>query len=1181
MADAPSISPPDIDTPTEKSAKQSLMAVQLPEEWLKANKFSISPDSTPHQPMWTRRWVEHGRGWKVVVFRLHDEKLSVLVFNNLLRYGRANSECAFHPSDFVRGISKIVAQIERPVSDAVKKRHISAITHGVDEAIEPSDSDIPTEQAAQRALASAETWEEWLKSNQFEPDQKQMQLSGFPSWTRVWNCGYGWEVSVSDFNSFPPDAEYLVKVRNDLRHEHIPIHRFCIRKTLTATVLGHIVAEIDRSASDATKRHRLSQYVATIDGLILDSLAVGADDPTPAVLNRAMDHVDVHCLQKGARVRVQRENAGSLSGAVGTVVSASPYAAYVAIDSFVERGDPDPFRFGCDELELIKEDENLDEPTPYMMAMDFITPLAQLGYRLDSRGAYSKSFTNSVWRKAKNAGNVLIRVWQLPKHPQATIWIMYQSRGEAALLQHIDMVPAIDVVDTVRSIEQLIHSPEVDNFETFYAALQARDSRGFTEDERVIHTFSESLDSVDDPQWYVDDLASQRAVINAFRAQGVRLRRPMKGDRQHIEMFWLGPGPYSEVSYDIFIQPTAGGTWTVSAKGVREDGTTVPFEGAFDVDKTWELGSDPTAEEVDLVLADLLTCKGPLEPEPKPEPEPDINESADDSGAVTEGLDDPTELVNRTRAAEVGDVVDIKCEHCGHKRQVFKTWPDTRDLGSTCVMCGEFQKYPGIVFVDDPGTSQVLIDEPHIDDSPPLRATHEDLQEPDDMDVMSYTNTTLDPVAFLKANGFVEHATQGLDYYKRTFPTPRPYKLGGMVFTGVQIRIGLNRQLRRPPNVIMFFVGEDDSGLPVKDWVLPEQLVKHYPDNEPIEDLTDDYFNVDFSLRKFVMALPSLLASVPWPENEAALPASANVKNTIGAFIHQLRRQSGVPLRSDVDESTDPDAPDHYVQSLGTVEHVALLHGFSQLDKDSNGGAWMRTVKLHHPLPYVEGSAHHSHLTKETITELRLVVRFERGAPRFRADNILTVFVRVPGTGGMPGHIIWRVEQDYRSEEAASRALNEGLTFLVQTTDDTFEPHKLDLLRQILNDGVRPMFTVKEVDENIDDPDALVNSHPGFSYQLAHANAPHILYVVLMDDTGQKSRIAMIVEANGVWAISSIYGLHDLSVIKRGHGLPAETNAFNSRSEAAFAAWQVWSKLPTRMSHPLADNPDMKGADVP
>lgn len=129
------------------------------------------------------------------------------------------------------------------------------------------------------------------------------------------------------------------------------------------------------------------------------------------------------------------------------------------------------------------------------------------------------------------------------------------------------------------------------------------------------------------------ELQRHGEVINAFREHGVKMRRLMRADRPYYALFWI-PTAVEDVSYDLYLEPDGTG-WSVSAEGHKrfDDERWGEFDEDFEIDRTWTIPAGATgtelAGEVDNILSDIHSYKGPEEPT-IPEPDyDDIDESLD------------------------------------------------------------------------------------------------------------------------------------------------------------------------------------------------------------------------------------------------------------------------------------------------------------------------------------------------------------------------------------------------------------------------------------------------------------------------------------------------------------------------------------------------------------------------
>lgn len=378
------------------------------------------------------------------------------------------------------------------------------------------------------------------------------------------------------------------------------------------------------------------------------------DDPTPEQIDNLADYLSVTCFPKGQRVRVRTERQTRTNGMLGTVVSASANACYVALDDFVAAGDPDPFRFGEQELEPIYEGQeekkanDPDDPGPYMRALDYTTPLVQLGYE-------TNDYFPDVLRKRIPLGTGRLRIsvkpypqkeagvyWEGEFHPQvaAIIYVEFIGRdGLTEQLQQIVVLSPLDIVDTVREVEAIVASDRVSCVSNFSDELRRRDFPGtpVTTHAHLYRLFGESAEppvNVDDPDFYLQDLQRQYSVVDAFRLHGVRMRRRPGEKRSYYEMFWI-PSAVAETTYDVYLVPKADGSWLVGADGHKVfSGEWIDTDEFFRIDETWTIPAnlDDVAlyTLADDILSSLRKHQGPQEPRERMPDVDDLDESADE-----------------------------------------------------------------------------------------------------------------------------------------------------------------------------------------------------------------------------------------------------------------------------------------------------------------------------------------------------------------------------------------------------------------------------------------------------------------------------------------------------------------------------------------------------------------------
>jgi len=504
------------------------------------------------------------------------------------------------------------------------------------------DPDAPTA----HMLMALPTWEEWLQQHGFTPQERTRftALQCALQWNREWrDQGRGWKVRVA------PSTQTInvIVYNNPLRYGR-QLAMVSVGERSVTKVVQRIITEIERKVSDATKKRRIMAYTSSVPWedredaatlitnqpeeptgeyatlkklaqMMRESAEPAAEEP-PADVEAAVARVQPRCFPLGQRVRIRRPESGTLSNALGTVVSASPNACYVAVDHYVAAGDPDPFRFEGDELEPVYEQQQQDDPDqpePYSDMLDYVAPLLKLGYR-ERQGHYNKN----LYLDVQHENCLHISVQPLTTTLEAVIRIDY-LHGLAETLRIQDMVlDVIDVVDRVRELEGMVaESTSVMDFSGKLKARKYPCSSALTSVDHLIYLFGESVaddDAFADPKHYVDELQRHYDVINAFRKGGARMRRKPGADRPHYEMFYISSA-VTDLSYDIFIEPQADNSWNISAQGDKsfQNQDESAWVEEFDIEQTWTIPADAGAEldgYVDDIMAELRRHRGPSEP---------------------------------------------------------------------------------------------------------------------------------------------------------------------------------------------------------------------------------------------------------------------------------------------------------------------------------------------------------------------------------------------------------------------------------------------------------------------------------------------------------------------------------------------------------------------------------------
>jgi hypothetical protein len=403
--------------------------------------------------------------------------------------------------------------------------------------------------------------------------------------------------------------------------------------------------------------------------------------------------------------------------------------------------------------------------------------------------------------------------------------------------------------------------------------------------------------------------------------------------------------------------------------------------------------------------------------------------------------DDPEAFLKDLRVAGMGDAVDVKCPHCGHEKQILKSWPDidlkVLRLGSKCEQCGEFVPFNNF----------------YVRESEAL----------DDFDPERYAKTTFDPNQFLEAAGWVKDDKRPLAAdgggYKKVMPLPRQYVMGSFVFTKLKFIIYLLDERDRSAHIAIYFVNDQEQGLPVGNgWTLVGQkrfAFDKWDDDLRLGNAVKDGWDTSMPLRKFVVGIIQLVSTLPWPDKpHSTLVAASHMEDAVSKYVADLNNASNQPL-GPAPQQESLDAPDGYVKSLGTLAHVAARFGMRRSTANSHSELFVRDVPLHYPMQlYFQG--------KEPVARSARVFLYRsmEARPMVR----LGAWLVLEG-GGV--YKLWSCEQRYRSEAAAALHLNEAIAYLFQSLDDSMEGHRQIMLRDIIGMGVTP-FMRRAADEDED-----------------------------------------------------------------------------------------------------------------
>jgi hypothetical protein len=554
------------------------------------------------------------------------------------------------------------------------------------------DPDEPTEATVKQTLVSLPTldWEGWLGQNGFTRNENFQRSAD--EWNRNWpQHGRGWRLRVAP----ALDTVHIIVIFSTLSRVACHLVSVGVSERSVIKVVSRVITEIERPVSDATKKRRILAFTRTLHDEpvvqqearpICRPIPDDPDDLNPEQMSQMLDRLRARCFQKGQRVRIRSPRHTRLNGEMGTVVDAGPHSCYVAVDSYVEANDPDPFRFEEHELEPVFEStEDVDAPEPYMAALDYLTPLKQLGY---SASMLDLTYRKSIRMDQRVAGFAnqsiegYLRIIVHPKDARVIVYIDYQSGSERERIISIE-VDALEVIDVVRELEQL--AAQSQSACEYADKLRQRDfpkSLSATSADRLCYLFGESAmepDDPDDPKPYFQELQRHAEVINVFRDHGVRMRRRWKQDHPYYAMFWV-PNAVEDVSYDILLEPSSDHSWSVTAKGLKEfhhdiDGD---VQEEFDIEGAWIISAGATGEEllteVDNILHAISSHKGPEEPTLQGPDVDDIDEGVDDEIDFEKYAKDsagynPVQLLTAKELRKIARDAGYRVNSCYHSKR--------------------------------------------------------------------------------------------------------------------------------------------------------------------------------------------------------------------------------------------------------------------------------------------------------------------------------------------------------------------------------------------------------------------------------------------------------------------------------------------------------------------------------
>lgn len=1182
MADSPEMVVVDPDVPTDHSVKQTLATLPTWEEWLLQQSFKHEPATKHDHECYRRAWPQYGRGWKILV-RVYSDTLQVYTFNNPFRYGKPFAFAEVAERSIPGVVGNLIAEIERPVSDATKKRRIAAYVSGVER--QKREDRVVLESVPFWVVKESEDLDDpaRMSAKQLERILNRVRTGCYVKGQRVrvkpvTHGGtrlvgkMGTVVSASDNSCYVTLDDFVAVGDTDsfrfMQDEVEPVFE---SQDADPDLPGPYIKALDyidplRQMGYLRAQH--GEYVQAYGG---KRYGRTTDDRLQGQLTiRVQPQVDVvaaiffiEYVLEGERNLVAALIVPALDVMdVATSIERLVRSEQVnGISEFMPALYADPFVAKHTKVVYVPTEHLLhtygesleadaDMPQPYLDELvrrsGFVDVFRHNGFRLSRPPGKERPYYSLFWIPSavhEVSYDIYLEPlangdWEVSAEGLKMFTVGDREISEPFDINWSAVIPAA-------------MSPE-EAMETLKEALLTFTGPAEpTPLERDWDDLDESEEGIDFTQYAKDSadynpvqLLTAADIRHIVRAAGYRVRSLYRSQRttgwtldvvpSRERMAVFRDTPYKEQEY-LDKAMFEGITKRLPMLGQMLRGCYVYYE-KLDVRCWYDLHTQSV--RIDIWPIDHAhRKKGLLKPvrhEGLDDPAPYLDRlekaqycprcgsheteciglhstlpggygsgvpqefwrcnacgdrflwSDDRSvGFKLEGLDDPDDaasMVKRTRLAKLGEIVNIICPKCGYKHQTFKNWPDDapREWGFPCPECRAHIPLVNVVVESVAEPPRVRLSE-----------NFPDVQDDPSDDPEQYAKTTFDPVQFLQAAGWKHHSDQAYVYYAKTFPMPH-YQMGGMVFTGVQVRIGTTEHLFGSTSVAAHFVNDNDNGLGVNGWQLSKQEV--YPWNDEDGPIPDKYCDSTMPLRRFALGISQVLASIPWPEGRYSTTYASSLVNTeIGKFVKSLNAQAAVPLykESPVEESAeDVDKPaERYVQQLGTVEHVALMHGMSKLYTSDTEGGWMRTLKLRHPIE-IKATDYLSHLGMNFIGELRLVVRYERKPNTLfpkQQKHELAVFVRVPYVGENSGsklnHVLWRTSAEFTQESTAAYALNQVLTYAQQSLDDSHGALNLQRTKEILNMGVSP-FMVDDVNESedVDDPGSFINQMPKQTY---------------------------------------------------------------------------------------------------
>jgi len=1187
--------------------------------WLCRNGFDHRPSNGRSRALYRRRWPAQGRGWEIALTLYeHERVIAVYVYNNIGRYGKPMAFFKAAPVTIINLVQRLIAKIEQPLSDHTKKRHIARWAAEADGKL-PSwvvetldDPDDPTRMTREQYLSMFDR----LRLPCFQKGQR----------VRVIKDGYqngflGTVDTASEYSCYVALDNYVEQGDPD-PFRFMPDEVEAIRESVNdADDPGHYLAAVTywtaliKAGFTATR----SQYRKEYAGASQDQFHI-LIEPSHSQLAAYLwvDHfandLRHRCL---ASLVVPAIDVLDVVARIEQLLNehrdagVAVFQRAMAKDTYLK-----PFGPILDNYEHLKhalkesEDDEHAKDLFQRVQQDhyFINVLRQNGLKLSRRPGENRPYY-SLFYIPNSALAVDYDLYAEP-NPDGS-WLIsaeghktfYSGEEDNTFTEHFPIdwsleVPADadpeQIADEIKSALLRFHGPEEPPEPTPDVDDLDESAPDNPDADIDMGRFLKQAE----PQHHVLNLLTKVDVRRIVQTTGYRVRYTY---RDVIGRFFaVVVIPKEHYQPDTLDKITAAVRVGLldrlpTMRGISQGAHIFDMNivvAAYMKSSAYTDSSDLEAfvsiEPRDYIdRRDAYLKRNPPtkrkyrkrvtenEVPPVPDPDPGVEH-----------------LLKSTRIAQQGEIVKRTCPGCGNIVFLIKNWPDDApaDWGHSCSECNTWiplPQYTAESAPDEPAQSLPAPKPPDMD---------ADLPAPD------YFKSTFDMPTFLRESGWKKWGEAAYTYYVKAYAMPH-YQLGGMLFTNLQLKIGVPRTRSEQSSVGLFFVNESGNGLPCIFVNLEPQLLYPVEDNDV--RTPPEHYNIDMAIRRFVIGAGSFVNNLAWKwptGRHATMQAASTATQAFKEYVRELNQTANTPLYDEdhppIVEARQPpnedaDNPEHYLRSIGTLPHVLRRHHYSKLYDDGTESGWMRTIPLQHPiLPGTEPDT--SDLT-EPIREFRLVARITRKPDTVVTNKQvyeLTMFVRLPraaNTAGA-GRVIWRIDGTFMSEMGLINSLNRITQYTVQTLDDTGqpEPFRLSMIKLILRDGVSPFMRdsgagaydpIKEAlaanEENVDDPALLVNTQPSFTYR-GTSYLGTVVFVKTDVEEDWPRDIGRIllgpppnpeVNPEKCWYVISVRGIPAEKLPDYGFGVRMNTikgvplRTFDKPNDAALAIWLTLARI--------------------